>query len=265
MNPVDLLPKDSKLLLNKRQQEILRLVRQQGFASIEFLVQHFQKTPQTLRRDLNTLAREGLITRYHGGAGLPSSVRNVAYQERKIICLEEKQRIASLLVRHIPNDASLFINIGTTNEQIALALKDHKGLRVITNNLNVAYILSRYENFEVIITGGVVRHRDRGITGEATLEFVNQFKVDYAIIGISGIEEDGSLLDFDYREVKVAQAIMANSRTVYLAVDHSKFSRNAMVRLGHISAVDIIFTDQPLAEDFVTMAAEAGTQLYFSG
>jgi len=255
---------DDKPSFNKRQQEIQQLVRQQGFASIEFLVQHFQKTPQTIRRDLNALAKLGLLTRYHGGAGLPSSVRNVAYQERKIFCLQEKQRIANLLVRHIPNDASLFINIGTTNEQIAMALKEHQGLRVITNNLNVAYILSRYENFEVIITGGVVRHRDRGITGEATLDFVNQFKVDYAIIGISGIENDGSLLDFDYREVKVAQAIMANSRTVYLAADHSKFSRNAMVRLGHISAVDAIFTDQELAEDFAPMVAEAGTQLYIA-
>ncbi|HED13320.1 MAG TPA: DeoR family transcriptional regulator [Gammaproteobacteria bacterium] len=253
---------DDKPSLNKRQKKIQQLVRQQGFASIESLVQHFQKTPQTIRRDLNTLSQLGLLTRYHGGAGLPSSVRNVAYQERKIFCLEEKQRIANLLVQHIPNDASLFINIGTTNEQIAMALKDHDGLRVITNNLNVAYILSRYKNFEIIITGGVVRHRDRGITGEATLEFVNQFKVDYAIIGISGIENDGSLLDFDYREVKVAQAIMANSRAVYLAVDHSKFSRNAMVRLGHVSAVDAIFTDRALPENFVSIAAEAGTQLY---
>ncbi len=254
----------NKSPLNKRQQEIQQLVRQQGFASIELLVQHFHKTPQTIRRDLNTLAAMGLLTRYHGGAGLPSSVRNVAYQERKIFCLEEKQRIARQLVQHIPNDASLFINIGTTNEQVALALKEHTGLRVITNNLNVAYILSRYEHFEVIVTGGVVRHRDRGITGEATLEFVNQFKVDYAIIGISGIENDGTLLDFDYREVKVAQAIMANSRTVYLAVDHTKFSRNAMVRLGHISAVDAIFTDQTPDEDFVSLANEAGIRLHIA-
>ncbi|MGL6071279.1 MAG: DeoR family transcriptional regulator, partial [Craterilacuibacter sp.] len=89
----------------------------------------------------------------------------------------------------------------------------------------------------------VVRASDGGITGVATLDFINQFKVDYAVIGAAGIESDGSLLDFDYREVRVAQAMMANARHLFLAVDHSKFGRNALVRMGHISEFHAVFTD----------------------
>ena len=91
-----------------------------------------------------------------------------------------------------------------------------------------------------------MRHRDRGIVGEATVDFIRQFKVDFGVIGISGIDLDGTLLDLDYREVRVSQAIIANSRKVLLVADHSKFSRSAMVRLGHISKVNMLFTDDPL-------------------
>ena len=132
----------------------------------------------------------------------------------------------------MPNGCSLILNIGTTTEAIARELLHHQGLRVITNNLNVAAILSDNPDCEVIVAGGVVRARDRGIVGEVTVDFIRQFKVDIGLIGISGIEADGTLRDFDYREVKVARAIIEHSREVWLAADHSKFNRPAMVRAG---------------------------------
>ena len=89
-----------------------------------------------------------------------------------------------------------------------MALRGKQGLLVITNNINVVNILQGYEQIEVIVAGGVVRHSDGGVVGEAAVDFIRQFKVDYAVIGTSAIDEDGTLLDFDYREVKVAQAIM---------------------------------------------------------
>ena len=86
----------------------------------------------------------------------------------------------------------------------------------------------------MVVAGGVVRARDGGIVGEAAIDLIRQFSVDFAVIGISGIDLDGALLDFDYREVRVAQAIIANSRQVFLAADHTKFGRNALVRLGQL-------------------------------
>ena len=248
--------------LNRRQQEILSLVHRQGFVSNEGLAQSFGVTPQTVRRDINALCEGGLLRRYHGGAGLPSSVENMAYAARQVLCLEEKIRIARTTACHIPDGASLFINIGTTNEEVAKALVSHKGLRVITNNLNVASFLSENPSFEVILAGGVVRSRDRGITGEATIDFMQQFKVDFGIIGISGIDNDGSLLDFDYREVRVAQAIVANSRKVFLVTDHTKFGRNAMVRLGPLTQIDALFTDRQPPEDLCKLLVDSGIDLF---
>ena len=151
--------------------------------------------------------------------------RTSRYPQRESLNAAGKAAIARAVAGQVPNDCSLIINIGTTTEAIARALLRHTGLRVLTNNLNVAAILSSNPQCEVIVAGGVVRTRDRGIIGEAAVDFIRQFKVDIALIGISGIEADGSLRDFDYREVKVAQTIIEHSREVWLAADHSKFNR----------------------------------------
>jgi len=237
------------MALNQRQTELVEFVHKSGFVTIDALVQHFNVTPQTIRRDLNNLAEDGVIIRHHGGAEATSSSANASYQSRKIMNLDAKEKIAKQVASVIPNGASIFINIGTTTETIAKALLNHSNLNIVTNNIHVATILSAKEDFTVIIAAGEVRHKDGGIIGEATCDFISQFHMDYGIVGISGISSDGSLLDFDFREVKVAQAIIENSTTVILASDHSKFGRNAMVKQGNINQVDHFFTDvQPPIE-----------------
>ncbi len=243
-----------------RQQKMLTQVRESGYVSIQELAQRFKVTPQTVRRDINALSSKGLLQRHHGGAAVSVSTENMDYNSRKVHQLQEKRRIARLVAEHIPPRSSLFINIGTTTEEVARALINHDRLRVITNNLNVAAILSGNENLQVLVAGGMVRHRDCGIIGEAASDFIRQFKVDIGIVGISGIDMDGTLLDFDFREVRTARAIMENSRKVILVTDHTKFGRSAMVRLGSVEELDAIFTDQyppaPLREHIEKVEVE---------
>ncbi|SEJ04826.1 transcriptional regulator, DeoR family [Azotobacter beijerinckii] len=246
--------------LAPRQQNILDLVRERGYVSIEELAHSFAVTPQTIRRDINQLAEQGLLRRYHGGAAYDSSVENTAYAMRAGQMHDEKRRIAEAVAAAVPDHASLFINIGTTTEAIARALFGHQALKVITNDLHVAGILGAKEDFEVLVAGGKVRN-DGGIVGQATVDFIQQFKVDYALVGISGIDEDGSLLDFDFREVRVSRAILDNARQVFLAADSSKFGRNAMVRLGSIAQVDRVFTDAQPAPRLVQLLAEHKVKL----
>ena len=235
--------------LNPRQQELLTQVQHAGFASVETLAKQFNVTHQTIRRDINQLAELQLLRRFHGGAGLPSSIENFAYNTRQTLFHEEKRRIAQLVAQHIPDHSSLFIDLGTTTEEVAKALSQHKDLRVITNNLNVAAVMCANPDCEVIVTGGVVRSRDRGVIGESTIEFIRQFKVDFGVIGISGIELDGTLRDFDYREVRVAEAIIEQSRKVFLVADHSKFGRQSLVRLADMAQITALFTDRPVPSE----------------
>jgi DeoR family glycerol-3-phosphate regulon repressor len=228
----------------QRQQEILGLARAQGRVSVDSLALRFNVTPQTIRKDLNELCELQLVSRVHGGAVISSGVENIAYEARRFIAQGEKRAIGVAAAALIPNNASLFINIGTTTEEVARALGQHEDLLVITNNLNVANLLYRHPRIDVIVAGGPVRRLDGAVVGSAAVDFVAQFKVDYAVIGTSAIEEDGSLLDFDVREVRVSRAIIENARKVILVADRLKFERTAPVRIGHLSDIDVFVTDE---------------------
>lgn len=232
------------MYLSQRHAEIIKLAKENGRVLVDALADHFHVTPQTIRKDLNELCDRRLLLRVHGGAQLLSSIENMEYEARRKIAAAEKQAIGQAAARLIPNSASLFINIGTTTEAVSDALLDHEGLMIITNNINVANRMRVYPSFEVIIAGGVVRGSDGGVVGEAAVDFIRQFKVDFAVIGVSAIDHDGALFDFDFREVKVAQAIIANARHVMLVSDSTKFERTAPVRIGHLSQVDTFITDR---------------------
>lgn len=243
---------------NPRQLKLIDLVRERDSMSVEQLADALGVTLQTVRRDVQKLAAENLLLRFHGGVRAPqSTVENIDHPRREVLNADGKARIAQAVAAHVPDHCSLILNIGTTTEAIAKALLRHRGLRVITNNLNVAAILSGNPACEVIVAGGVVRARDRGIVGEAAVDFIGQFKVDIALIGISGIEADGSLRDFDYREVKVAQTIIAHAREVWLAADHSKFNRPAMVQLATLHQIDRLFTDAEPPPPFPALLEQA--------
>ncbi len=227
-----------------RHKTILDLARKNGRVTVDELSALLSVTPQTIRKDLNDLCARNLLSRIHGGAVIASGVENLSYESRRHMAREEKQAIGAAAADLIPDQASLFINIGTTTEEVARALADRSGLLVITNNLNVVDILCRNRNIELIVAGGRVRHADRAAVGASAVEFISHFKVDFAVIGASAIDEDGSLLDFDLSEVQVSQAIVQNARSVILVADREKLNRPAPVRIGHISEVDVFVTDR---------------------
>jgi DeoR family glycerol-3-phosphate regulon repressor len=253
------------MIFTGRQAEILEIARSEGRVQVEDLAARFSVTPQTIRKDLNDLCEAKVLSRIHGGALFPSGTENVKYESRRSIAAAEKQAIGRAAAEIIPDKASLFINIGTTTEAVGEALLNHHELMVITNNINVANRLRVYPSIEVVIAGGVVRGSDGGIVGEAAVDFIKQFKVDYAVIGASAIDEDGALLDFDFREVKVAQAIIANARHVILVADSTKFERTAPVRIGHLSQVHTFITDGCPSSRLREIAASRGVQLIETG
>jgi DeoR family transcriptional regulator, glycerol-3-phosphate regulon repressor len=229
--------------LHPRLTDILELARQRGRVEVEWLASHFDVTPQTIRKDLNDLCDRQLLQRIHGGAVYPSGVTNFAYDARRSVAADSKVLIGLAAARLIPDNSSVILNIGTTTEQVATALRRHQGLMVITNNINVANILRDAPSAEVVIAGGVVRHSDGGIMGEATVDFIRQFKVDFAVIGASAIDRDGSILDYDFREVKVSQAIIGQARKTILVSDSLKFERTAPVRIADLSMIDVFVTE----------------------
>ncbi|HEY9548388.1 MAG TPA: DeoR/GlpR family DNA-binding transcription regulator [Kiloniellaceae bacterium] len=247
--------------ISSRHERILGLLESRGFVSIGGLAKSFAVSEQTVRRDLNDLEKRGLVTRYHGGAGLPPVAGDIDYGKRKRRHAKEKQDIAALVAGQIPEGATIFIDIGTTMEAVAEALLNHRRLTVVINHLTVATILNRKREFQVILAGGVLKHSDQATTGEATREFLDKFRVGYGIFGIGGVTEDGDLMDFDFRDIGVSATAMKISRKRLVALDHSKFASEAMVRVAHLRDVDMVFTDAAPPARLARMMRDHGVQL----
>jgi len=247
--------------LTFRHSEILEIARRDGKVIVEDLAEHFNVTLQTIRRDLTDLAVEGKLERVHGGAVLPSGVANIGYEDRRNLFTEAKQRIAKRCAADIPEDVSVFLNIGTSTEAVAHELLRHRNMLVVTNNMNVANILAGNPGCEVIVAGGQLRRTDGGLTGKLTNEAIRQFKFDLAVIGCSALDEEGDMLDFDIQEIDVSQTILRQSRKVFLVADNSKFKRTAPARIGSISAVDAIYTDQALPGDLTARCDDWGVRI----
>ncbi len=234
----------------------LTIARETGKVTVEGLASKFNVTAQTIRRDLTELCDIGQLTRVHGGAMIPSGVIALGYEDRRSLASVEKDAMARLVAEQIPDGVSIFLNIGTTTEAVARALLKHRNLMVVTNNLNVANILATSPNSEVIVTGGILRRSDGALVGDVTAEFIGQFKVDYAIIASAAVDPDGSLLDYDFREVRVAQAIIKNARKSYLVADHTKFKMAAPVRIASLAELDGFFTDVTPPKTVVRLCAD---------
>ena len=227
-----------------RRNKILTDLRTAGRVSTEALAQRYHVTVQTIRRDLAEMEESGLLTRTHGGAVPRSTVTNIGYADRQILNAEIKQRIARQAAELVPNRASLYLDIGTSTEALAEALLQHDGLMVITNNLRAATILADNPSAEVIVSGGVLRRSDAGLVGEQTVSFLRQFKPDMAFLSASALDSEGDFLDFDFREVQVSRLASDQARQSILIADGSKFHRQAPVKIGSLSDVDVFVTDQ---------------------
>ncbi|THH35377.1 DeoR/GlpR transcriptional regulator [Aliishimia ponticola] len=247
-----------------RHPEILEIARKDGNVTVDRLARHFRVTRQTIRRDLTDLAEAGKLERVHGGAVLPSGTTNIAYAERRTLNAAAKAAIARDCAAQVSRNSSVFLNIGTTTEAVARELLHRENLMVVTNNLNVANILTGNPTCEVILTGGLLRRADGGLIGPVAAETISKFKFDVAIVGCSALDQDGDILDFDLQEVAISQAALRQSRDVYLVADHSKFMRSAPVRIASLADVDVFHTDTPLSARLSERCVEWGTSVHLA-
>lgn len=244
-----------------RHPEIIQLARRQGKVTVDGLVTHFGVTAQTIRKDLSDLADAGQLERVHGGAVVPSTTTNIEYEARRALNDTAKRSIARRAAQDIPNDCALFLSIGTTTEAVAEELRDHEGLLVVTNNMNIATILAPAKGIDVIVTGGTLRPTDGGLVGPLARQSIAQFQFDHAIIGCSALTQAGDMLDFDLAEVEVSKTVLRNATRATLVADHTKFQRSAPLRIARVQDVSCVVTDKAPPASFAEACAEAKTRV----
>ncbi len=247
--------------LNERQAQIVAVVKERGYATIEYLARAFDVSGQTIRREIIRLDQSGLVKRFHGGAGVSDHSERLPYSQKRLLSTDGKQRIAQHIAKIIPDGATIFLDVGTTVEMVAHELASRSNLRIFTNSLSSAFVFAGRIGLEVFVLGGLLHGPDGSLVGDRALQALKDFKVDYAIIACSGFDGDGAAMDFDMQKVAIKRMAMTCSRQSILVADSSKFDRSAVVRIADPASFEILVTDGAPPAILKTQLQEAGVKV----
>lgn len=242
-------------MITDRQARIVEIVSQQGFATIETLARDFGVSTQSVRRDIIKLDADGVLQRFHGGVGVRETSVRMEYAQKRTVATDAKKQIADKTAALIPDGSVVFLDVGTTVEAVALALTTKRQLRVFTASLSVATILAGNPGIEIFVLGGFMRGLDGSVVGETTLATLGRFRFDFAVIGFSGIDRDGTPMDYDLEKVAVKQAAMEKAQRALVVGDSSKFRKSAVVRFATVSKSVTFVTDARPADSIVEKLA----------
>ncbi len=248
--------------LEKRHHLILDALEKRGSITVNQLVEMLQVSEMTIRRDLDVLARKGLLRRVHGGAVLD---RRRSYEPpffmRSLENAEAKQRIGQAAANLIESGESIILDVGTTTLEIARCLKEKQNLTVITPSLPIANLLSKNPDIRLIMTGGIVRPIELSMVGHLAKRALNDFFVDKLFLGAAGVDFDVGLTEYNLEDALVKQAMIKNAKKIILVADSSKFGRIAFTGIAPIDVLNTVITDQTIDPEWIARLRRLGIEV----
>ncbi len=236
----------------ERYRSIIERVRGKGRASVNDLAEDLSVTPETIRRDLSELERQGLLRRVHGGAVPAGSVGfEPSVDSRDRVLVEEKYRIAQVALNEIPQAGAIIIDSGTTTGRLVSLIPDDRELTVITDSVAHALTLSSRPNITTMLIGGRVRGKTLATVDQWAIDALSSVYADVALIGTNGISLERGLTTPDQPEAAVKRAMLASAKRKVVLADHSKFGESHFAQFGNVSDLDLVITDSGVNQKFV--------------
>jgi DeoR/GlpR family transcriptional regulator of sugar metabolism len=231
-----------------RRDEILRRIQRHGYVSASQLSEDFAVDPSTIRRDLDTLGRQGLVVRSHGGASMSTEAAEVPYAVKVELNVLKKRGIALAAAEQIAEGSSALIDSGSTTLEVARALRAHRGLTVITDDLRVGAELADHGGIRLLVTGGEVMPPVYTMIDERAVETIRRYHVNVAVLGTDAIDATG-LTNSNSFEAPLKRAMIESAERVIVVADSSKFGRRALVRIADLDQIDLVITDDAFDQE----------------
>jgi len=237
------------MALNQRRTKILNLIREDGHAKVINLSKLFNVSEVTIRQDLEVLEEMGYIQREHGGAML-KDFGDFARSGKLFnqTHLDEKKEIALKAANLIEDGDSIILDSGSTTTEIAKLLNGFSQLTVITNAINIAYILGENPGINLIVSGGEFKAPTLSLTGDLAAQVFKGVHVDKLFLATAGISNDMMLTYPSHSDLVVKTSMIRAAGSVYLVADSSKIGNASFASLGQISLVDAIITDSKISD-----------------
>lgn len=246
----------------ERQQEIVRLARANGRVDVATLADTLNVTAETIRRDLTSLERAGVLRRVHGGA-IPAERIGFepAVETRGAVLTDEKERIAKAALAEVPEEGAVILDAGTTTARLAQALPVDRELTVVVNSPVIATILGTRPNINVLMIGGRLRGKTLATVDDWALRPLADMYVDVAFIGTNGMSVERGLTTPDPAEAAVKRAMIGAARRTVLLADHTKIGNDYLARFGTLDDLDLLITDAGLDNELVTEVEATGLRV----
>lgn len=249
----------------ERQKAMLQFLKQNHASTVSELALHFQVHEATIRRDLTTLEKRGLMKRTHGGVMLEEEVHSEpSFQDRESEQYEEKERIGKRAAELIEDGDNIILDSGTTTLHIAKSILDKHHLTVITNDINIAAILRFSKSIKVIVTGGVLFPESYMLNGMITDEILSTINVQKAFIATPALHHQKGLTHFDEYMVPAKRGMIQSARQVIVVADHIKAGRISLHSVASTKQIDDLVIGHELQETDLERWQSVGVNVHLA-
>jgi len=231
--------------LKKRHRDIISLLQNRNFATIEQISEFCLFSQPTIRRDLQYLSNLGYINRLRGGAKInPNIPKSVLGKNKYYSNWEEKNRIGKKAAEFVHDGYMISINTGTTVMAFTNHLWGKQNLSIVSGDYEIAEIMSRKSDFNVMVLGGRVEKEVPGILGKFSNETIRSFYFDQCFIGVMAINPIDGLMTSRYEQAETARAFIESSRQVFIITDSSKFTKRTGAIIAPMKSIHTLITDK---------------------
>ena len=245
-----------------RHKKIYDYILKNKNATVNELANICEVAPMTIRRDLDKMEKDGLITRVFGGAMIDiSMVKEVDYADKEKSFIEEKVKIAKEAVNLVNDNYIVILDAGTTCMEIAKQLVHKNNLKIITTDILIAAYLMKYENLEVYCTGGRVQTNVGNCIDTYTIDFLSNINADICFVGASAINQNLELSTFIPDKGRVKQAMIDASMHKVLVTDNSKFNKRSFTKIRNLKDFEAVISDKGLEEELVKKMKNEGINI----
>jgi DeoR/GlpR family transcriptional regulator of sugar metabolism len=246
----------------ERMQHVLQLLETRSSVSVTELARVFSVSEVTVRNDLGTLARQGLVARIRGGArALQQGQSELAFDVRLRVQEDEKRAVARAAAAMVGDGEAVALDSSTTAYYVALELRDRRELVVVTNGLLVAAALADAPGVSVIVPGGILRLAAMSLVGDFAFGVLSTTRIGKGFFGARGVSVDGGLMDLNPDEVRLKRELAAACERVIGIFDHTKWHRTALLSFVPTERIDAIVTDARAPAELVAQWRERNVEV----
>ncbi|MCM3782679.1 DeoR/GlpR family DNA-binding transcription regulator [Neobacillus mesonae] len=251
------------MLAAERRQYIIDIAQNDKRVLVSELSQKFEVTEETIRRDLEKLEKEGILTRTYGGAILNKhSNEDLPFVTRHATNLEIKQKIARKALGFIHDGDTLMMDPSSSSLALIKMLGSRSGLTIITNSAIAMHEVAS-SGHQLISTGGTLRTQSMSLTGTVAQDTVRKYHVDKFVLSCKALSLNKGIMDSNEPESELKRTMLQQAAKVILLADHTKFDKTAFIQLASFANIHVLITDREPDAAWVQLLQEQEIELIY--